>query len=247
VPDRRRHRGPHPSDARLFAPAVWPALRSATEDLSWLSSRGYATASALAIVGNRYRLTRRQRDAVSRCAASEAAVAARRRRECRPEELAGRALWIDGYNVLTTVEAALAGAVVLHARDGCYRDVASVHGSYRKVEETLPALDLLGERIAALQPSECRWLFDSPVSNSGRLRTLLLERAERAGWRWEVELVRDPDPLLARAPAVVATSDSAVLDRCAAWLNLARYVVSTGIPGAGIVDLSRSSDPAGGD
>jgi len=239
VPDGRRHRGPHPADARLFGPAAWPALRRAAEDLSWLLGRGYATPSALAIVGNRYRLTKRQRVAVSRCAASEEAVTARRRRECRPEQLVGRALWVDGYNVLTTIEAAMAGAVILHARDGCYRDIAGVHGSYRTVEETLPALRLLGERIAAWQPSECRWLFDSPVSNSGSLKKLVLELADRAGWPWQVELLHDPDPVLARARAVVATSDSAVLDRCAAWLNLARRVVTTSISDARIVDLSQ--------
>ena len=60
------------------------------------------------------------------------------------EQLPGATLWLDGYNVLTTIEAALAGGVILAARDGAYRDMASMHGSYRKVAETLPALDLLG-------------------------------------------------------------------------------------------------------
>jgi len=40
--------------------------------------------------------------------------------------------------------------VILAARDGAYRDMASMHGSYRKVAETLPALELLGRTIAAL-------------------------------------------------------------------------------------------------
>ena len=66
------------------------------------------------------------------------------------EQLRGAALWLDGYNVLTTIEAALAGGVILAARDGTYRDMASMHGSYRKVAETLPALELLGRTIAAL-------------------------------------------------------------------------------------------------
>ena len=38
--------------------------------------------------------------------------------------------------MLTTIEAALAGGVILAARDGAYRDMASMHGSYRKVAET---------------------------------------------------------------------------------------------------------------
>ena len=77
----------------------------------------------------------------SRCACSDAG---RRRGGARSqvdaEQLRGRPLWLDGYNVLTTIEAALAGGVILAARDGAYRDMASMHGSYRKVAETLPGL-----------------------------------------------------------------------------------------------------------
>ena len=29
MPDRREHRGPHPEDARLFAPEAWPLLNDA--------------------------------------------------------------------------------------------------------------------------------------------------------------------------------------------------------------------------
>src|SRR5688500_10446127 len=53
MPDHRSHRGPHPEDAGLFAPAVHPTLRSAVADLSWLLTRGYADPSALKLVGDR--------------------------------------------------------------------------------------------------------------------------------------------------------------------------------------------------
>ena len=101
------------------------------------------------MVGDRYELVARQRTAISRCCCSEV-EAARRQHPGRPRALAGAALWLDGYNVLTTVEAALAGGVILAACDGAYRDMASMHGSYRKVAETLPALELLGRTIAEL-------------------------------------------------------------------------------------------------
>ena len=79
-------------------------------------------------------------------------------------------LLLDGYNVLTTIEAALSGGVVLACRDGCYRDMASIHGTYRKVEETPPALMLIGKIAAELGVASCLWYLDSPVSNSGRLK-----------------------------------------------------------------------------
>ena len=56
------------------------------------------------------------------------------------DSLNAQVLAIDGYNVLTSIEAALAGGIILEARDGCFRDVASVHGTWRKVHETVPAI-----------------------------------------------------------------------------------------------------------
>ena len=237
MPDTRTHRGPHPEDARLFAPEARPQLRDATADLCWLLSRGYVTPSALHLVGDRYRLNARQRTAVARSACSDTDRARRRAHRVEAGDLAAQPLWLDGYNVLTSVEAALAGGVLLAARDGTYRDMASMHGSYRKVAETRPAVDLIGRQIAALGVSECLWYLDRPVSNSGRLKKLIEEMAVAAGWSWRVELVADPDAILAEADEVIATADSAILDRCRAWFNLARETVARHVPEAIVVEL----------
>jgi hypothetical protein len=213
-------------------------LRAAVDELSWLLGREYSHVAALKLVGDRWSLTDRQRLAVLRCSCPEDALARRLCRRLEPEELAGQALALDGFNVLTTVEAALGGAVVLVGRDGCLRDIAGVHGTYRKVEETAPAVALLGEVLESLGAGPCRWLLDRPVSNSGRLRAALLGAASDRGWDWRVELVNNPDPLLAASPEAVATADSVILDRCDRWFNLARFAVEAGAPGAHVVDLS---------
>lgn len=83
--DSRRHRGPHPTDAQLFSERALPALTSAVEDLSWLRTRGYGDASAVKLVGDRYRLRSRQRTAAKRCACSDSA---RRDRASRRWDLA---------------------------------------------------------------------------------------------------------------------------------------------------------------
>jgi hypothetical protein len=137
LPDTRAHRGPHPEDALLFAPEALPALREATTDLCWLLTRGYPSGSALVLVGDRYQLAARQRVAVARAACSQSDRAGRAARQVAPEGMAGRPLLLDGYNVLTTVEAAMARGVILAARDGAYRDMASMHGSFRRVAETV--------------------------------------------------------------------------------------------------------------
>ncbi len=215
-----------------------PKLREATGDLSWLLTRGYAVDSALKLVGDRYALTARQRLAVSRCACRDEQLARRQRHRVEAADLENQQLWIDGYNAITSIEAALAGGVILAARDGCYRDMASMHGSYRKVEETIPAINLLGALLAPWKLAGCHWLFDKPVSNSGRLKTMLGETATQHGWNWSVELVADPDRLLVDSDQIVATADSQILDQANRWFNLARVAIDLRIPNAWILDLS---------
>lgn len=237
VPDHRKHRGPHPEDKQLFADEHVLRLREAASDLAWLFNRGYASTSALKIVGDRYSLVARQRVAVARCTCSDEATSRRQRHHIQADQLEGRELWIDGYNVLTSLEAALSGGVILHARDGCYRDMASMHGSYRKVEETIPALHILGDLLAEWKVASCRWLFDQPVSNSGRLKTVLQEIAEERGWNWNVFLVPDPDRDLIATDQIVASADSQVLDSAAQWFNLARVAIELRVAEAWLIRL----------
>jgi len=238
LPDRRKHRGAHPEDRELFAPVHWPRLREATWDLSWLLTRGYASASATKIVGDRYSLNARQRIAVARCACPDDAAIRRIQHQVPLPHVVGRELWIDGYNVLTSLEAALSGGVILHARDSCFRDMASMHGTYRTVEETLPAIRLVGELAVAWGIARCHWLLDQPVSNSGRLKSLLQHVAAERGWNWQAELTPAPDHALAQCGKIVATADSCILDRTERWFNLARLAIESRIPSAWIVDLA---------
>jgi hypothetical protein len=231
------HRGPASQDERLFALPQLPALHAAAADFCWLLDRDYAPRSALELVGNRYSLTERQRMALSRYACSQDDVQRRAARAIEPSQVRGRELWIDGYNVLTLLESALSGGIVLLCRDGCCRDIAGIHRRYRKVSETVPALQLVGETITGLGVSSCRWWLDKPVSNSGRLKTLILETAKANGWNMQVELSFSPDHELAHTENVIATSDGIVLDRCRQWVNLARHIILSRVPGARIVDL----------
>lgn len=221
-------RGPHPDDPGLFAAARLPALRAAADDLGWLRGRGYAEAAALALVGDRYQLPARARTAVGRIAASPDAAAARQARRLPLDGLAGRALVIDGFNVLVTCEAALAGGVVLVGRDGAWRDLGSVHGSYRAVDATPRALAAIAQVLGAAAPARVTWYLDRPVSSSGELAGQI--RAVAAAWT--VELVNVADPELVRDPAnVVASSDAWVLDRAGAWIDLpAATLAALGAP-----------------
>lgn len=234
-----RHRGKHPADEELFGPSATPALRQAVTDLSWLLGRGYARNSAVKLVGDRYELRERQRLASARASCSDTARATRAQNHLPAEALHGRIVWVDGFNLLVSLEAALSGGVLLHCRDGCLRDMSSVHGSYHTVAETDAALTLAAHRLTELQPASVHWLLDKPVSNSGRLAARIRELAEQHHWPWTVEAVFNPDTdLIAARDAVVISSDAMVIDGAACWYNLAADLILSHRCGpAWLVDL----------
>lgn len=242
MPDQQRHRGAHPLDAKLFAAPQLGALREAVADFSWLLERDYASKSALQLVGNRYSLHERQRLAVMRSACSETARLGRAQTRVEIEEIKGQTLHLDGYNILTIIESALAGGVILQGRDEVVRDIASMHGTFRRVEETQPAIELIGEWLQNWGASKVVWWLDSPVSNSGRLKTVLLETARQRGWEWEANLVFDPDTALKKLdePGLVVTADSVILDAGVPWVNLGRAIIERAVPTAWVLDLSLS-------
>ena len=236
-PADTRHRGPHPNDDRLFAPAWVPVLRRATAELSWLLTRGYPLAGSLKLVGDRYALTERQRWAAGRTACPDEQRARRAATLLPPSDLGGRPVSIDGFNLLITLETALSGGVVLRGRDGALRDLSSIHGTYRAVQETDRAIRLAAAVLLPLAPGPVRWLLDQPVSNSGRLAARLRELGPTLGLPWTAEVVLNPDHVLAETTDVVVTSDSVVLDRAGAWLNLAGLALAAEPP-RWLLDLS---------
>ncbi len=237
MPDTRRHRGAHPADERLFSENQLPGLRAAVFELSWLFSRGYASPSALKLVGDRHRLNTRQRLALARAACSDRDVETRKAACLAVEAMTGKHLVVDGFNLLITIEAALSGGILLLCRDGCIRDLASVHGSYRSVEETRHAVNLIGEVFDTLTPLSVKWVFDKPVSNSGKIAGLIRDIAATCAWPWTAEVVFNPDTVISLSPDIVLTSDSSILDRVAQWVNFSLYLIEHYLPQAWIVDL----------
>jgi hypothetical protein len=104
------------------------------------------------------------------------------------------------------------------------------------------AIELAGQTLCELGVAGSIWYLDSPVSNSGRLRTIMLDVGERNDWsNWRVEVVQNPDVILSQPSlnptALVATADSVVLDRCGRWFRLANEILWRQIPHAHVIDL----------
>ena len=234
------HRSPHPEDATLFAPERLPTLRRAVEEVCWMLGRGYPMSLAVRAAGDRHQLEQRARLAVTRAAAAPDDIAARALRCLDVADLAGRTLDVDAFNVLITLELALGGAPVFVCADGPLRDLAGMRGSYRLAVETDAAIALLGAALARWSVARCVLWIDAPVSNSGRLRALIEERA--AAWSFEtaVEMVPDADAAL-RGRGLVASADAIVIDGSPRWCNLARAVVDRDVPTAWRVPLDGPS------
>ncbi len=211
-------------------------MQRAVEEVSWLMGRGYPMGLAVAAAGDRHQLPTRARLAVTRASAAPDDVA-RRARRCVPVEgLRGQHLDVDAFNVLITLELALGGGALLECIDGPLRDLAGMRGSYRLAVETPLAIDLLGACLGRWGVAGCTLWIDAPVSNSGRLRQCILERAAGWGFAAGVEMVRDADTAL-RGRALVASADAMVIDAAAAWCNLARAIVTGEVPTAWRVPL----------
>lgn len=239
-PDARRHRGAHPADAELFGLEQLPKLRLAVSELSWLLSRDYKLTSSLKLVGDRHGLRERQRLAVSRAACSDQNWQRRKSHCVAVEQLRNQPVIVDGFNLIITIEAALSKGPLFVGVDECIRDLSSVHGSYRSVEETDKAISLIGNALQRLEPSSVLWLLDRPVSNSGRLAAKISDFALRSDCPWDVQVLFNPDAAIIASPAVAITSDASILDQVERWADLKSYLVAREVSDAWMIDLRRT-------
>ncbi len=231
----QRNRGKQSNDDQYFAPRWHPVFTEAADDLGYLLGRGYAPNSSIQIVGNRYRLNKRQRNALFRIGASAQEIQARQESECSAADLQGQTIEIDGFNLLILLESALSGAYVFQGRDGTYRDISSVHGSYKRVQKTEQAILLVGQILESLGAEAVQWYLDQPVSNSGRLKTMLMEISREHGLNWSVDLVFDPDKVLAKSSNIIVSTDGWILDQVPRWFNLGAFLIRQHLPEANVI------------
>lgn len=228
----------HLNDQALFSGEPLLRLRDAVYEFCWLLNRGYARHSVMQLVGDHHQLVKRQRLAISRAACSNTSRELRKTM-CLPiEQIKDRQLVIDGFNLIISVETAMAGGLLLRCCDGCIRDIAGIHGTYRLVHETRQAIELIGNVLQAFSPASVLWLFDKPVSNSGRLAEMVRDMATAHHWNWQAELIDNPDQVIRNGGKVAITSDSAILDGGVQWVNLGAYLTTNHFHESWLIDFS---------
>ena len=217
------------NDKHQFSTQV-PKLSEATTDLCWLLSRGYNHRSALTLVGDKFQFTKRQRQAIHRAACSAAAIQQRASKQQHPPLITSTA-YIDGFNILITIECALKGELLLRCRDGLIRDISATHGGYKQSQYTDLAIDLIQQQLHLLKLQKLIWFLDRPVSNSGKLAAKIREKG------MEAEVVNNPDQALCLSQGLVISADGWVLEQSTKWYPLAEDIIATHIPNAWLLEL----------
>lgn len=221
-----RNRGKNTGDDTLFGlEKQIGKLKLAVEDMRYLLTREYPEKAASELVGNRYRLKTRQIQALRGASASDSQLCNRRLKHVETLDLKGKTVYLDGFNVLILLESLLSEAYIFEGLDGCFRDLSGVHGTYKRVNQTLRAIELVAAFYQKNQIQKLVWIFDKPVSNSGRIKQIILEFAEQQQLNWEGDLQYNPDKFLAESSKLIISSDAWILDHCKEWFNLIGYLI----------------------
>ena len=208
-------------------------MRIASRHIQYLINEGYDLKQATVFVGNHFLLSERQRLAIMRSVAKDQDLAERKSKQLPLSELKGKEVWIDGFNTVITLEVLLSDSLLFTCMDGTIRDLAALRGTYRLIPETTEAVRLMFDILQEASVGKVNILLDEPVSNSGRLKSLIAETAEskysssliaetaeqNKSFDLDIRILRDVDRTLYGKEGVI-TSDSIILDHCTSWFNL---------------------------
>ena len=226
-------RGYTPEDERNFSPDAVERMKIASRHIQYLINEGYDLKQATVFVGNHFLLSERQRLAIMRSVAKDQDLAERKSKQLPLSELKGQEVWIDGFNTVITLEVLLSDSLLFTCMDGTIRDLAALRGTYRLIPETTEAVRLILDVLQEASVGKVNILLDEPVSNSGRLKSLIAETAEskysssliaetaeqNKSFDLDIRILRDVDRTLYGKEGVI-TSDSIILDHCTSWFNL---------------------------
>ena len=219
-------RGYVPEDEKQFTGKQLELLQKAANEVQFLLDRGYDVKPVTTFVGNYYLFSERQRLALARSVSARESIQKRVNKELLQTER-GRlpeAVHIDGFNTVITLEVALSGSPVFYCRDGALRDLAGLRGTYRVIDKTQTAIELLLRQLELLHISEAVFYLDAPVSNSGRLSGLIRQCAKGYGISVQTQIIPDVDRVLEQMEGVIS-GDAIILNRCKSWLNVMPLII----------------------
>ena len=212
-------------------------LQDAAIDFHYLLNEGFPRKTSLELIGNRYGLPFDQRHILHRGIFSDSDAKARKGKRVSLQSLRNRKVAIDGHNVLITVEAALAGRPLVSSNDGFIRDISGLSGNFRKTKLTDEAISLVLDVLKRARPLYSLFLFDAPISKSGLLAYEVREHLKKKGLPGEALAIKVPERVLFEFSGIIATSDTAIIDRSEAVFDLAGSIIKNRIRAGSLVIL----------
>lgn len=215
-------------------------LMEAARDFRYLLERGYPRVGALTFVGNRYQLPKAERDILGRGVYDRQTSRARKSKLKSPESLAGRALALDGHNVIITLESALAGRTLIECDDGPIRDTAGLSSAYKPSDASIKVVEMVLDYAAANKVGSVLFLLDAPMAHSGDLAAQIGAMMAGRGMIGRARAVPAPEYELFPFAGLTATSDSVIIDRTANPIDLAGFIIRESRPDLKIIRLDET-------
>ncbi len=208
-------------------------LQEAARDFRYLLNRGYPRKASLELVGNRYALSFDERHLLHRGIFSDSDARLRTAKKVSLRSLRDKPLAVDGHNIFITVESALSGRPLISSNDGFIRDISGLSGLFRRTEATDRAFRLIVDFLKKNRPPHTLFLFDAPISRSGLLAQEVRKILKDENVPGDARAVRVPEETLIGFNGIVATSDTAIIDRTPEVFDLAGHIIKTRIrPGS---------------
>ena len=199
-------------------------LKEAAKDVHYLLNQGYKVKTATMFVQQHYMLSEAQRLSLARSIASDNDIALRKAKELSKEDCNGKEVYIDGFNAIIPMESLLSNSPLFFCMDGAIRDMANLKGSYSIIDKTEGAIRLILSYLDQLGVSKVHIYLDIPISNSGRLKTLIREISEEYKVEVDIELLNAVDKQLYDKNCVVS-GDCIILNECKSYIPLYRWIV----------------------
>lgn len=208
----------------LFKEKGLEKLKEASKDCLYLLNRGYKVKVATCFIQNHYMLSEPQRLALARTLATDKDIINRKNKMVTKEFCKGKEVWIDGFNAIIPMESLLSESPLFECMDGAIRDMANLRGSYHIIDKTEGAIQLILSKLDELEISKAHIYLDKPVSNSGRLKMLILEIAKNYKVEVEIELLNAVDKELYGKEYVIS-GDCVVIDESISWIPLYKWII----------------------
>lgn len=187
-------------------------IKQAAEEYLWILSRGYPQGPSLKLVGDKFMLSRADRQILYRGISPSGQAALRK--DKIGEIRKGDRVLIDTYNVLFTVNNYLLGKPLFISNDGLLRDAGEMRGRITDKPQFSRSVSMLLEGLQMWKGASFIHYLDEPVSFSGRLSIELCKDMAEMEIDGDAFTVKSPDKMLREEQSdAICTSDGGIIDQ----------------------------------